>query len=130
MKWYYVNAAEQQAGPVDDAGLEALGASGQITPETLIWREGMTDWLPCGEVRPVAVPVSTAPTTEGEEAVCEECRELFPMVDTSRIDGRRICKNCNPANRKKQKSGDPEKPGDSPSTGALSRFRAFLTKRH
>jgi hypothetical protein len=50
MNWYYVDAG-RQAGPVDDAGLYALLAGGQITNETLVWREGLTDWKPFGEIR-------------------------------------------------------------------------------
>lgn len=50
MNWYYVDAG-RQAGPVDDAGLYALAAAGKLTNETLVWREGMPDWRPFGEVR-------------------------------------------------------------------------------
>lgn len=43
-QWYYgVNG--QQIGPVTEAELTALVASGRITPATLLWREGMPGWL-------------------------------------------------------------------------------------
>ena len=50
MNWYYVDGG-RQAGPVDDAGLYALLAAGKITNETLVWREGLTDWQPFSAIR-------------------------------------------------------------------------------
>jgi hypothetical protein len=45
MKWYYVEGGQQQ-GPVSDAELEGKSRAGAITPETLVWREGMANWQP------------------------------------------------------------------------------------
>jgi hypothetical protein len=45
MKWYYAEAG-QQVGPVDDAQFRQLVIEGKIRAETLVWREGMADWLP------------------------------------------------------------------------------------
>jgi Domain of unknown function (DUF4190)/GYF domain 2 len=38
-------------GPIDDAGLNALVATGQIGPATLLWREGMPRWLTLDQLR-------------------------------------------------------------------------------
>ena len=45
MNWFYADGGKQQ-GPIDEAQLVALIQSGKITQETLVWREGMADWLP------------------------------------------------------------------------------------
>ena len=50
MDWYYVDAG-QQAGPVNDAQLEALASSGNILNDTLVWREGMANWQMYGEIK-------------------------------------------------------------------------------
>lgn len=42
-QWYYGSPAGQ-SGPVDERYLREMIASGQLAPETLLWREGMKDW--------------------------------------------------------------------------------------
>ncbi len=42
---YYYAEGNKQLGPVDPAALR-----GRIMPETLVWREGMPDWVPAIEV--------------------------------------------------------------------------------
>jgi hypothetical protein len=51
MSWYYATGG-QQFGPITDAELEQLVRGGTITAETLVWREGMTDWQPYARTRP------------------------------------------------------------------------------
>lgn len=42
--WYYL-VAGQQVGPITKAQLLQLSDTGQITPETLVWREGFDNWV-------------------------------------------------------------------------------------
>lgn len=43
--WYYaVDGAS--TGPIDEAEFERLVAAGTIRSDTLVWQEGMEDWLP------------------------------------------------------------------------------------
>ena len=103
MNWYYVNAG-QQAGPVDEAQLDALRSSGQINAETLVWREGMANWQPYGEARPSVAqgaPAAIAggtPTsaTGSSEAVCAECGRIFPIDNTIQYGNARVCASCKP----------------------------------
>lgn len=44
-QWYYGSSAGQ-TGPVEDHEIRALIAGGTVTPETLVWRDGMQDWTP------------------------------------------------------------------------------------
>ena len=72
--WFYA-AAGQQTGPVSEARLRELIASGAVTADTLVWSEGMAGWQKAGEVpgllsagaAPPAFPGSggTVPTTGG-----------------------------------------------------------------
>lgn len=41
---YYVVIGGQQSGPHNLDGLEALAANGTLTRESLVWKNGMTDW--------------------------------------------------------------------------------------
>jgi uncharacterized RDD family membrane protein YckC len=61
MSWYYADNG-RQAGPVDDASLDALIAQGVVRPDTLVWREGMANWQALNSARPPAAPpISVAP---------------------------------------------------------------------
>jgi hypothetical protein len=54
MTWHYA-AGGVQHGPVDDAELDRLLASGAITPETPVWRAGMPEWVALREARAGAI---------------------------------------------------------------------------
>lgn len=45
MNWFYVLNG-QQVGPVTQAQLEELAQAGTIKADTLVWREGLSNWLP------------------------------------------------------------------------------------
>jgi hypothetical protein len=60
MTWYYALGNERQ-GPIDDAALDRLIATGVVTPETLVWRAGMADWQPLAQVRPRTAPAPVIP---------------------------------------------------------------------
>lgn len=60
MNWYYA-VGQQQQGPVTEQQLQALAKDGVITGETLVWREGLTNWQPWRTVGgPVMPPVPAA----------------------------------------------------------------------
>ena len=50
MNWYYADAG-QQVGPIGEAELDALAQSGKIQPSTLVWRDGMKDWIPYAQIK-------------------------------------------------------------------------------
>jgi len=45
MTWYYAVGSQQQ-GPVTEDQLQGLIKDGVVTGDTLVWREGMANWLP------------------------------------------------------------------------------------
>lgn len=47
--WFY-GKDNTQHGPVSDLEVRNLISTGLITQDTIIWREGMTDWLPMKSV--------------------------------------------------------------------------------
>jgi membrane protease subunit (stomatin/prohibitin family) len=51
---YYAAINNQQAGPFDEDALQQKVAAGDITRETLVWKQGMANWTAAGEVAEVA----------------------------------------------------------------------------
>jgi hypothetical protein len=43
--WHYVDARGNPQGPVPQDHLLNLWQQGKLSPETLVWRDGLTDWL-------------------------------------------------------------------------------------
>jgi hypothetical protein len=106
MNWYYVSGG-QQAGPVEEAQLEELFRTGVVKADTLVWREGMPNWAPYGQVKgtsaapgvPEAPPVlaAGAPAPGPNEAVCSECGNIFPVENMIQYGASRVCAGCKPA---------------------------------
>jgi hypothetical protein len=49
-EWYYARG-QQQSGPVSSVELKRLALAGELQPEDLVWREGLTEWAPARSVR-------------------------------------------------------------------------------
>ncbi|MDG2525121.1 RDD family protein [Stenotrophomonas sp. HITSZ_GD] len=49
-QWFYADAAGMQQGPVEAEALLARYAAADITPASLVWREGLAGWLPLSAV--------------------------------------------------------------------------------
>ncbi len=68
MNWYYADG-KAPVGPLHENEFERLVREGRIGPDTLVWHEGMTKWLPRREVvaapeaapDPLPVPVTAPP---------------------------------------------------------------------
>jgi hypothetical protein len=77
VEWYYARG-NKQMGPVPAADLKRLAAAGELRPEDLVWREGMTEWTLARNVRglfdneekaPLAVADVVPPRGPGVPAV-------------------------------------------------------------
>lgn len=53
-RWYFVQG-EQRNGPLSLADMRRFVLNGTIAPETFVWADGMSDWLPAARV-PALVP--------------------------------------------------------------------------
>jgi len=108
MNWHYLEGSEQR-GPVTDADLEALVRGGKIGPDTLVWREGMAEWLPYGQVKsaPSAAPLRMAgpATAPPGQVLCAECGRAFPPEEVIRHGNLFICAACKPVFLQKLKEG-------------------------
>ncbi len=50
---FFVGINGAQVGPLEPAEISARIAAGEVTPATLVWRDGMAAWTPAGEVAEV-----------------------------------------------------------------------------
>ena len=53
-EWYF-RSGERQVGPITDAGMRNMLASGGIGAETPVWREGLTGWRRAGDTELAAL---------------------------------------------------------------------------
>jgi membrane protease subunit (stomatin/prohibitin family) len=58
---WYAAVDGQQVGPMDQAALQKQIQAGSITTDTLLWRQGMANWTPAGQVADVAALFSSGP---------------------------------------------------------------------
>ena len=60
--WYYACDGEQ-TGPVSAAELRQAADAGRITPDDLVWQEGMREWIPARKVKGLFEPRPPAAAT-------------------------------------------------------------------
>jgi uncharacterized RDD family membrane protein YckC len=86
MTFYYaVNG--QQTGPVSEEELRQKVATGGLTPDTLVWREGMPEWQ----------PFSAAVLGQAQTVVeCSVCHGKFPVDQTIQYGNATVCAGCKP----------------------------------
>ena len=58
---FYLGIDGKQAGPFDQAALQAQVAAGKLTGETLVWKTGMAQWVPAAQVPELASVLTSAP---------------------------------------------------------------------
>lgn len=95
MKWYYA-ANGEQLGPVEETTWTELIANGTVRPDTLVWHEGMPDWIPFSRV---------AVAGGANANVCAECGKTFAPDELIPLAGRNVCAGCKPFALQKLKEG-------------------------
>jgi uncharacterized RDD family membrane protein YckC len=55
MQWFHAQGG-QQIGPIDETEFQGLVRSGVVGSDTLVWREGMPNWLPLGALPSAGFP--------------------------------------------------------------------------
>src|SRR5262245_47152083 len=101
MEWYYA-VGGQQKGPVNEEELQRMAQQGVVTPQTLVWREGMADWQPYGGGTPPPMPGNA--TAGG--VVCAGCRGVFPGTEVVTVGGGLYCAACKPLALQRIREGE------------------------
>ena len=113
MSWYYAEN-DVRNGPIDDPAFEALVGAGTIRPDTLVWRDGLPDWVPYSRLaNAAAAPQPAAPGLRAALSSqpglglhgCSQCGRTFPPDDMVTFEGRFICAGCKPAFFQRIKEG-------------------------
>lgn len=140
MNWHYVERG-QQNGPVSDEQLAELVRAGTINSETLVWFEGMANWLPYSQVKvespgspsnpPESAPANSAnPLVMAKvkplEAACNECGKIYPVDEMIRHGSAHICANCKPVFMQKLAEGAKLKTDDLEYASVINRFAAVF----
>lgn len=110
MSWYYAQADESK-GPISEPEFLDLVRQGVIQPTTLVWREGMPQWVAWGTIRSEvltaagAQPGATIAPLPAGHSLCVACRQTFPDDDLVVLDGRKVCAACKPVHLQKLQEG-------------------------
>jgi uncharacterized protein (TIGR00266 family) len=85
MAQLYYAGPNRQPLPVNDDVVDSLLSIGSLTPDSLVWQEGMTEWLPLKKVRPDLLKSSPPALPSGPPALPQApayCRPA-PMAGRS-----------------------------------------------
>jgi hypothetical protein len=97
MDWFYAIGSEQ-LGPVSTERLNAMLAAGEVSNETLVWHDEMTEWEALGNVTHMLGTAPEAPSAEGAMATdagsCSVCGKTFPSRDLGSQNGVPVCVSC------------------------------------
>lgn len=58
---FFVAIDGKQAGPFDSAALAQLSASGKLTPQTLVWKQGMPNWAAASDCPDLHITLGSNP---------------------------------------------------------------------
>ena len=106
MSWYYADAG-RQIGPVEEPALDDLVRAGVVRDDTLVWREGMANWLPHGAVRgpKPAAPMPAVPMAAANTGFCSECGQPFAVNQLVAIGNANVCAHCKPLYLQRAREG-------------------------
>jgi len=105
MSWYYAQNG-QQLGPISELEFQSAVASGTIAADTLVWREGLSEWKKYGEMGAGELFVA-GPVVAGTfgSAVCVECGHRFVQDEMVQFGENWVCGGCKPRYIEKIRKG-------------------------
>ena len=66
-QWFYASNGGQM-GPVDTAELKRLAGAGTVQPTSLVWRDGLSEWVQASKIKGLFGPAEPAGTSGVAEA--------------------------------------------------------------
>ncbi len=91
MNWFYDAGGGQRQGPISEQELQALLNSQTLHAKTLVWREGMANWMPLDQAAPDIALGAGGPTQ-----CCDACGSVQALAQLVEIGSRRFCAACKP----------------------------------
>lgn len=93
-KWFYAIGTEQY-GPVTMLELRGLMATGKLTPQDLVWKEGMTEWMPILTVAELKDVPTIRSDLASPRATATQVTKIYCSACGTAVDTRaEICPEC------------------------------------
>ncbi len=132
MPWYYAQN-NQRFGPYTEQEFSNMVAQGTIALDTLVWRDGMQNWLPFTHVESqfrsgplaAAAPGPMADASDRPMVVCSSCHRTFPDDEVIQYQGAYVCAACKPVFVQRLREGA-TMAGEMRYAGFWIRFAAYF----
>ncbi len=91
--WHYLING-QQHGPMDDLAFDQLIASGAVTDDTFVWKEGLSEWMQLRQTR--TLNNTGTPVEDAGSSTCTMCGKSVGSDNLIDLLGLRVCAACKP----------------------------------
>jgi hypothetical protein len=102
MAWYYHQDGINK-GPIEVSALQGLIEKRDLSPDTLVWTEGLENWVPFHSS--AAVPTSFSGAVPVATQICAECHKSFREEDMLQYENSWVCAACKPIFFQRVKEG-------------------------
>ncbi|HEY1686048.1 MAG TPA: GYF domain-containing protein [Tepidisphaeraceae bacterium] len=86
LNWFYF-VDKQRFGPINSLELMKLAKSGKVAADTMLWREGLDDWVPARSVKGLfdhlPVRVATVPPPPPQSATLNNPGQAIPSFESA-----------------------------------------------
>lgn len=114
----------KQVGPLSAEEWSRLVSQRLLTAETMVWKEGMGDWHPLGEISGLPIPNSPP---DHRLHPCNECGRLNLDDDLLRLGAVRICNPCKPAHLQRLRESAPPA-SSNPAAGVFASGKYLVVR--
>lgn len=132
MQWYYAENG-QSIGPLSEEDFQGLVSSGKVGAQTMVWHEGMSDWVAYSSLSGAVTPpveqkqkLSMGVNAAYETGKCVECGRQFPLTDMVQYEGANVCAECKPVYFQRLEEGATGTDGNTPNADLMAKARAVL----
>ena len=80
--WHY-SVSGQRHGPISSSELKRLADNGQLSPTDLIWKEGLTNWMPASSVKGLFTATAAPPPLPPAGQLPTVQEDLKPKVEAA-----------------------------------------------
>lgn len=128
MSWYYA-VGQEQRGPVEASEIQKLRTEGTIQDDSLVWKEGMANWVPfreanLGEAAGAGAGAGVPAGEQGDVATCAFSGKVMPRSQMIQYGDSYVAPEHKEAFVQRLKEGGPASVGALRYAGFWIRFAA------